>query len=977
MIASKHLPPITFLAEDGSEDRIDFSRSGEIVNAMAAHLSLHLAPGDIVGFIGRTGPDLVHGWLAALVAGLRPLILQYPTKKQSKTYWTASIANTVDVVGIAALVADDAVAASCPSDTRTIRQSELKAASETGKSAPDFEVRDFSILQLSSGTTGHRKAMEFTDANLTRHITDFNKVLELNPDRDTIVSWLPLYHDMGYVACFVMPLMLGIPTVVTDPMSWITQPRLLFDAVSRHHGTICYMPNFGYEIMSREPLAPDHNLSHMRWWISCSEPVSAATCRRFANHIGAPEDRMAPCYAMAENIFAMTLRRGVATLEVQGIEAVSNGSPIPGVEVEVREDDQIWVRSPTSLSAYVGGQTITDDRGFYPTGDLGALHEGQLYLAGRTQDLIIQAGRKYMLSDIDLIVNRLSPEVKGRAVACQEYDDRLGTQVVRVLIEDGEFFRRNDAEDLARALRAETSLDQITVHFVPPRFLTKTSSGKFNRKTSLADWRLALDGVSGGATDPLTELREAFKIADWTIPVSEALDSLSSTVLRILLADAGLSYNPAQTLNEIEAALAEHSDTATPSSPDQEQAYHIVSIADRSATTHLTPAALARLGERLGRRVTFQHLCMPPSAITLSDLIYHRWLQPRVDGPDYAAVTRAFSILSRASLIITDDVAEMYFPPMQVYGALSHRMERDPRADLIALRWQRYGQFHDRLPLTVVSGADLPLTNCSDSLDRLSALLNKPIFRIATLKDFAPFTEGWELRDFSNPAGTTGGRQVFSADALINALGGWAAALGDRIQPSPIIQDQAVRSDDLAHFCSHYVQQGHLDKVLAKFESFLIAGQPASVPYIRKALDAQNKRYELVPSYAPEIIEKANAAEAILSCGPQGRYPTALPTIAVMKASPEWENRNIQDPELRNGSCYTKPADLPSTAEDWYYPWPNKRFAQYDELLSVRRFAGKQAQEQREVRLHKRKEADSDRPVTAFQRVAARRRLGL
>jgi len=977
MITSRTLPKMVFLADDGSENTVDLSTSGDLINACAAYLRTKLTPGDVVGFVGRTGPDLVHYWLAALVAGLRPLILQYPTKKQSRAYWTTSVSNTVELVQMAALICDDAVIAACPETAPVICQSDLAQAARAGCGAAEkhFEIRDFSILQLSSGTTGHRKAMEFTDAALTRHIADYNQVLELDPTRDTIVSWLPLYHDMGYVACFVMPMMLGIPTVMMDPMTWIAKPGLLYDAITRHRGTISYMPNFGYELMAREPLPERCDLSSMRWWVTCSEPVSAATCRRFVAHIGAEESLIAPCYAMAENIFAMTIRRGLATREVQGVEAVSNGVPIPGVEVEIREGDQIWIRSPTSLSTYLGGATVADTSGFYPTGDLGALADEELYIAGRTQDLVIQAGRKYMLSDIDLIVNRLLPEVKGRGVAVQEYDARLGTQVVRVLIEDAGFFRRTDAEDIAAVLRAETSLDQLTVHFVPPRFLTKTSSGKFNRKVSHADWQLAQDSVAGGAANPVEEFRDTFKTADWDIPAGKALDSLSSTVLRILLADSGISYDPEKSLRDFEAALVKAQDSDSTAAQAEPEAIHIVSLADRGATAKITSAMLNEIGARLGRRVTFQHLCLPPSAITLSDLIFHRWFQPRVDGPDYAAITRAFDILSKASLILTDDVAEMYFTPHQVYAVLSHGLERDPRADLVAVRWQRYPQFHDRLPLTVVAGADLPLKYCTQSLEDLSHVLDVPIFRIATLEGFAKYTEGWEFRDFSNPAGTVGGGQAFALEALTEALGDRCVELGATLKPSVISQAMPVRSDDLAHFCSHYVNQAHLDKVLDAFDSFLIAGQSASVPYVRHKLDELGKPYEIIPSYAPAALAQAGKADAIVVCGPQGRFPTKLPTVAVMKADSSWENRHIEDPELRNGSCFLKPENFPNSGDDWFYPAPKLRFEEFEIFRGVRKAANGQVRKMAQLRLDAKEEARA--LLTEMRRTASRNRLGI
>src|SRR6185437_66815 len=103
------------------------------------------------------------------------------------------------------------------------------------------------------------------------------KVLRLRPE-DRIVSWLPLYHDMGYIACFVMPIMLGIDVVMIDPVTWVSRPALLFDAIQQCGGTVCYMPNFGFELMSRQG---SRVLPGVRHWISCSEPISEATGRRF------------------------------------------------------------------------------------------------------------------------------------------------------------------------------------------------------------------------------------------------------------------------------------------------------------------------------------------------------------------------------------------------------------------------------------------------------------------------------------------------------------------------------------------------------------------------------------------------------------------------------------------------------------------------------------------------------------------------
>jgi hypothetical protein len=364
--------------------------------------------------------------------------------------------------------------------------------------------------------------------------------------------------------------------------------------------------------------ASPRRLPSMRLWVSCSKPVSPVTSRRFLERIGAPESCFAPCYAMAENIFAISLGQGIRTEPIEGREVVSCGRPVPGVEVKVVEEE-IWVRSPTSLRGYVGGEDIRDSEGFYPTGDLGRVIGGEVFVTGRKHDLLVQAGRKFMLSDLDLLVNEAFPEAKGRLAALQLDDARLGTQKALVLIESAEFYRRRDMDKVAERVRDASGLDQLEVAYVPPRFLTKTSSGKINRRKSAQDWLacrpkpLAGDEAGSGLA---AELRDAFGHLDWSAPVGGLLDSLSLTVLRIILADAG-------------------------------------------SLRHLRPEHVERLSRLLGAPVVFEHGCLPPSPILLSDLVFQEWFLPRVDRADYAAVERQLNKLRRASLILVDDVAEI------------------------------------------------------------------------------------------------------------------------------------------------------------------------------------------------------------------------------------------------------------------------------------------------------------------------------
>lgn len=516
-------------------------------------------------------------------------------------------------------------------------------------------------------------------------------------------------------------------------------------------------------------------------------------------------------------------------------------------------------------------------------------------------------------------------------------DERLGTQRPLILIEALDFYRRQDQAAIGNAVKAAIGLDQIEVQYVPPRFLTKTSSGKINRKASVAHWLAQRDAATRGAAaeDPLAELEAAFPTVPRDLPVADMLDSLSLTVLRIILSGAGLAHDPRRSLDAITALLRAPADPAV---TGRGEAIRIVSLTDRRVVRDVSESHLARLGAAFGCPVTWEHVCLPPSAVILSDLIFHDWFQPRLDQTHFAAVDRAMAKLREASIILADDVAEMFFPPQQVYGVLSHNLERDPRADFVAVRWQRYPQHHDKLPLTVVSGADLSLKNVTASLDELAAYLGKPIFRIATIRGFQAYTKDWEYRSLRGISGAPGGIEVIDADAFTSRLISWARALPTPPARGAAAGAAAMEASDLAHFCSHMTKQPELDRIIDRFERFCIVGQPASVPYIRRRLDALGKPYVVVPSYAPDLLRTVqNPYQCLLICGSQGNFAIEGPAAAIMPATGQWTTRNIDDPAIKDSVFTTRKNEAPQSGTDWHYPFEPDRKTSAEDFAMVRR----------------------------------------
>jgi acyl-CoA synthetase (AMP-forming)/AMP-acid ligase II len=300
--AHDKLPDLTFFGADGATT-LALRESEAQIAALAADLSQRFPRGARVGLLYRSEPALPSMWLAALHAGLEPLILQYPTEKQSLAAWRFSIDYAVRGARLSGLLCSPELKRLDINAYNPLFQSGQVPTGSRAPSRLGALSGDAAVLQMSSGTTGQRKAIRFTLRQLARHAHDYNATLGLDAT-DSIVSWLPLYHDMGFVACFVMPLLLGVPVAMIDPIDWVRRPRSLFDVIESAGGTLCFLPNFGFEVMARH--ADGRRFPAMRRWISCSEPAYASTLERFAAATATPPSQLSVCYAMAENVFAVS-----------------------------------------------------------------------------------------------------------------------------------------------------------------------------------------------------------------------------------------------------------------------------------------------------------------------------------------------------------------------------------------------------------------------------------------------------------------------------------------------------------------------------------------------------------------------------------------------------------------------------------------------------------------------------------------------
>jgi fatty-acyl-CoA synthase len=527
-------PAIIYLsveAEPITVTRAQFVRS---ITAYAAALcKMGIQPRDLVVIAHTQDLESVYAFWGALLIGAIPSMFSTLTEKLDPDIYTANMTELVKLSGVRAVLTTDEFApklaekVGCPVYGS---QALLASISDSPDFTPSTLVADeIALLQHSSGTTGLQKGVALSHTAVLNQLASYADAITLN-ERDVIVSWLPLYHDMGLIAGFLMPLIQGIPLVLMSPFEWVKSPAMLFRAIDTYHGTLCWLPNFAYNHCARRIRQRDLeglSAASMRMFINCSEPVFAESHELFAERfapLGVTPAMLAVSYAMAENTFAVTQTPPgeVPTLDIVDRVAlqsdlravpvaaehpsasvkVSCGKPIHGVEVRAIDGDgkpllervvgEVVVRSDSMLSGYYKRPDLQPFRdGWYLTGDRGYLADGEVYIVGRSKDLIINAGKNVYPGDIEAIVNTIGGVHAGRAVVFGVPDGREGTELIAVVAEvetDDPDARKSITQNIRQAVAQRSTVTLNYVQLVDSRWLIKTSSGKIARAANRDKW---------------------------------------------------------------------------------------------------------------------------------------------------------------------------------------------------------------------------------------------------------------------------------------------------------------------------------------------------------------------------------------------------------------------------------------------------------------------------------------------------------
>jgi 1-acyl-sn-glycerol-3-phosphate acyltransferase len=403
-------------------------------------------------------------------------------------------------------------------------------------------AEDIAFLQYTSGSTGDPKGVVLTHANLLSNIRAMGEAGRLT-DEDVWVSWLPLYHDMGLIGAWFVPLYFGMPLVLMSPLAFLARPARWLQAIHRHRGTVSGGPNFAYELVARKLADADLaglDLSCWRAAFNGAEPVSPATLEAFAARLalfGFRREALLPVYGLAECSVCLAvppLGRGpridvisreafarhrraevVAADSPDAMRVPACGMAIPGHAMRVVDEEGFELPERNVGKLQFAGPSAT--RGYFrnpqatagllsgdwrETGDNAYLADGEVFLTGRVKDLIIRGGRNLYPYELEQAVGEIPGVRKGCVAVFGSPDPANGTERVIVVAET-----RESDPDRREALRARISavaadamgLPADDVLLTPPHTVLKTSSGKIRRSACRDLYERGLVGAAAPA----------------------------------------------------------------------------------------------------------------------------------------------------------------------------------------------------------------------------------------------------------------------------------------------------------------------------------------------------------------------------------------------------------------------------------------------------------------------------------------------
>ena len=492
-------------------------------------IALGTRPGDRIALVAETGADFAACFFGAVYAGAWPVPLPLPTSFGGREAYVEQLSvqlNSSDPVLFLfpEVLSDFASAAADKAGIQSRAWETLESVDPAPGDLPVASPDDIAYLQYSSGSTRFPHGVAVTHRALLDNLRAHAIGLKVQ-DSDRCISWLPWYHDMGLVGCFLSPMSLQFSVDYLKTEDFARRPLAWLDMITRNPGTsVSYSPTFGYDICSRrmssQTRAEDRfDLSRWRIAGNGADMIRPDVMQAFVDCFapaGFKASAFCPSYGLAEATLAVSLMPPGEGIRLELVEenelsgcapdgedrpkryraVVNCGRPVTGMEIEIRGPGgevlpdrgigQVFVRGASVMHSYFRDEEstracLTSD-GWLDTGDMGYMSNGYIFIVGRAKDMIIINGRNHWPQDIEWAVEQL-PGFKSGDIAAFAITGPSGEETPAVLVH----CRVSDAtergklrDEIRERVRAITGITPV-VELVPPRTLPRTSSGKLSR----------------------------------------------------------------------------------------------------------------------------------------------------------------------------------------------------------------------------------------------------------------------------------------------------------------------------------------------------------------------------------------------------------------------------------------------------------------------------------------------------------------
>ncbi|MFC4293499.1 fatty acyl-AMP ligase [Novosphingobium tardum] len=484
-------------------------------------------PGDRIAMIAETGTEFAALFCGAIYAGAWPVPLPLPTSFGGKENYIDQLAvqlasSDPSLLLYPAQIGEMAGAAAARNGVEGLAWKDFYAVAPVSHPLPEQDPDAICYLQYSSGSTRFPHGVAVTHRALLNNLAGHSHGMEVR-DGDRCVSWLPWYHDMGLVGCFLSPIANQVSTDYLKTEDFARRPLAWLDLISRNEGTtLSYSPTFGYDICARRISSQSHvadrfDLSRWRVAGNGADMIRPDVMQSFVNAFadaGFKASAFLPSYGLAEATLAVTVMPPGEGIRVELVaeerlsgtprdlsrparyRAIVNcGKPVLDMEIEIRGEHgapladhhigKVWCRGPSVMHSYYRDPESTAAAlvdGWLDTGDMGYLVDDYLFIVGRAKDMIIINGKNHWPQDIEWAVEQL-PGFHQGDIAAFAVETANGEEAPAVLVH----CRVSDPEERIRLrdqirdkVRSITGMNCV-VELVPPRSLPRTSSGKLSR----------------------------------------------------------------------------------------------------------------------------------------------------------------------------------------------------------------------------------------------------------------------------------------------------------------------------------------------------------------------------------------------------------------------------------------------------------------------------------------------------------------